>query len=86
MEETMKCVQEVRSKEIKKVRNEEADKLVRAGTFKFVPKKLWKEIVRGPVANVSLKPKKINKSAEGVQDVIDEVKKAERNDANSENE
>ena len=86
MEETVKCVQEVKSKEIKKVKNEEADKLVRAGTFKFVPKKLWKEIERGPVATVSLKPKKINKLAEGVQDVINEVKKAEGNDANSENE
>lgn len=74
----MKCVQEVKSKEIKRVKDEEADQLVKAGTFKFIPKKLWKEIVRGPVAHVSLKPKKTDKLVEEVKDIIEETRKAER--------
>jgi len=43
MEETMKCVMNLTSKEVSRVSDSKAFALVDAGTHKFVAKKIWKE-------------------------------------------
>jgi hypothetical protein len=47
-----------KTKEIRRVTDEEAQKLIEKKTHTFVAKKIWKEKVRGPVTIAPPKPKK----------------------------
>lgn len=40
----MKCIQNVETKEIKRVTNEEGDASVRSGKWKFIPRSEWKKV------------------------------------------
>ena len=42
----MKCVQEIKTNHITRVKNEQAEYLVKSGTHTYVCKAAWKEAVR----------------------------------------
>lgn len=43
----MKCIKNLNTNEIKRVRNEEADILVQSNKWKYCQKSEWKQLVRG---------------------------------------
>lgn len=42
----MKCIKNVITNEIKRVKNEEAEKLVQSNSWKYCSKTLWKQLIR----------------------------------------